>query len=896
MTKKVPQGRLFLIDGNSFCYRAFYAIQGLTNSRGEPTNAIYGFVTMMRKLVEDQRPEFIAVCFDPKGKTFRHERYRDYKAHRKPMPPELVSQIEPIKEFCRISRLAMFEKQGFEADDVIGTLAVRAERQGLEVFIVTGDKDAFQLVNEKVRILQPHKDNLVYDIDGVKRKYDGLGPDKIVEVLALMGDASDNIPGVPGIGEKTAIKLMQRFGSVEGILKNLGEISSEKVRSSLKENEADLRLSLSLATIDTDVEMAIDWGTLRFQAPDDAALLEFFKRYEFRGLMKQFSAVSEEDKSKRDYRVITDPALLKKLAEKLKQSGEFSFDTETTSTDPMRAHLVGMSFAIEPHRAFYVPTASKEHPGPGLPLAEVLRGLKLVLEDAKIGKCGQNIKYDAMVMARHGIELRGVRFDTMIASYLIDPIKRNHNLDDISLEHLNVKKIPVETLIGKGKTRISMAEVPLEKITEYACEDADCVLRLAPVLKRKLAELDLAGLYEKVELPLAGILGKMETNGVALDTVLLGQLSRKTGEEIDGLLQKIHAEAGEEFNVDSPKQLAEILFVKKKIPSMKKTKTGYSTDASVLEKLALSHELPRLVLEYRERAKLRSTYLDALPEMVNPETGCVHTSYHQTTTDTGRLSSSEPNLQNIPVKTEAGRLIRKAFVSRRKTGKILSADYSQIELRILAHFCEEPNLVKAFEEDRDIHAFTATLLYDVREKDVTREMRNVAKTINFSVLYGKTSFGLSQDLQISIQEADAFIRNYFGRYAKVRDFLESQKEQARKAGYLTTILGRRSYFPNLRSSNVALRNYAERAAINAPLQGSAADLIKLAMIRVQGLLESEKSEALMIMQVHDELVFDVPAAGVEALGRMVKKEMEGAYALKVPLKADVAAGDSWYKN
>lgn len=899
MFKGPSKGKLFLVDGHSFCYRAFYAIQGLTNSRGEPTNAIYGFVAMMRKLVGDQKPDFLAVCFDPKGKTFRHEQYKEYKAHRKPMPEDLVAQIEPIKEFCRISRIPMYEKQGFEADDVIGTLALRAEKEGMEVFIVTGDKDAFQLVDDRIKILQPHKDNLVYDREGVKERFDGLGPEKIVEILALMGDASDNIPGVPGIGEKTAIKLMQRFKSVENILKNTEEISSEKVRSSLKENEADLRLSLSLAKIDTNVPVEIDWKALEANEPDEAALLEFFKRYEFRGMIKHLSPQGEGDKGKRDYSIVQNPKELKAFIEKLGKIKAFSFDTETTSSDPMRAVLVGMSFSWEPLTAYYIPTASKEHQGPGLPLEDVLGGLKDILEDPKTAKYGQNIKYDSIVLAQSGVRLSGVIFDTMIASYLVNPVKRNHNLDDISLEYLDVKKIPTESLIGTGKKQITMAEVPLEKISEYACEDADCVFRLAPVLEKKLKEHGLTDLYEKVELPLSEVLAKIEMNGVALDLQYLKQLSDQTGKEIEKLVRDIHKEAGTEFNLDSPKQLADVLFVQKKLPTMKKTKTGFSTDASVLEKLALTYELPKMLLEYRERAKLKSTYLDALPEMVNPATHCVHTSYHQTTTDTGRLSSSDPNLQNIPIKTEAGRLIRKAFIPRERKkikGKILSADYSQIELRILAHFCGDPNLVKAFQEDRDIHAFTATLLYGVKEKDVTRQMRNVAKTINFSVLYGKTGYGLSQDLRISIQEADEFIRNYFDRYAKVREFLDAQKEKAKKEGFLTTILGRRSYFPNLHSNNAQLRNYSERAAINAPLQGSAADLIKLAMIAIQAKLDGENHGALMIMQVHDELVFDVPAGEAEALGRMVKKEMEEAYKLKVPLKADLFIGESWYKD
>lgn len=897
--KTSSRGKLFLIDGNSFCYRAFYAIPTLTNSKGEPTNALFGFVTMTRKLLDEQKPDHLAICFDRKEATFRHEKYKDYKAHRKPMPPELVVQIEPIKEFCRLSNMAIYEKAGYEADDVIGTLAVKGKEEGHQVFIVTGDKDAFQLVDEEIKIFQPHKNDLIYDAAKVRERFSGLGPEKIVDILALMGDASDNIPGVPGIGEKTAIKLVQEFGSVEGLLKNLERLASEKQRQNIQGNIQDLEMSRMLATIDTRVPLEIDWNAIRIQEPDHDRLSEFFKHYEFRGLLRNEAGQGSKHKEKRDYKTILDLKELKKRVDNLKQIKAISFDTETTSADPLLAELVGMSFSCEPLSAYYIPVSSPTHQAKGIPVGEALEALKPVLEDEKIFKYGQNIKYDQIVMSRQNIQIRGIAFDTMIASYLIDPIKRNHNLDDISLEYLNIQKISTESLIGKGKQQISMAEVPLEKIAEYACEDADCVFRLVPILKARLKELGLETLYEKVELPLATVLARMETNGVSLDLEFLKTLSDKAAQEIDELQKKIFKEAGTEFNLDSPKQMADILFVQKKLPTLKKTKTGYSTDASVLEKLALTHEFPRQILEYRERSKLKSTYLDALPEMVNPRTKCVHTSYHQTTTDTGRLSSSEPNLQNIPIKTETGRLIRKAFVPRpraRGKGKILSADYSQIELRVLAHFSEDSNLTKAFEEDRDIHVFTATLLYGVKEKDVTREMRNVAKTINFSIIYGKTSYGLSQDLRISIQEADEFIKNYFARYHRVKEFLDAQREKAKNEGFLTTLLGRRAYFPNIHASNAPLRQYAERAAINAPLQGSAADLIKLAMIEIHKRLGKTESESLMIMQVHDELVFDAPEHETKSLAALVKAGMEDAYRLKVPLKVDIVAGDSWYKN
>lgn len=898
---KHSQGKtLFLIDGNSFCYRAFYAIPALTNSKGEPTNAIYGFITMLRKLIEGQSPDYLAVCFDRKEPTFRHEKYQDYKAHRKPMPEELVRQIEPIKEFCRLSNIALFEKAGYEADDVIGTLAVCGKKEGLRVFIATSDKDAFQLVDDQIKIIQPHKDNLIFDVEKVRERFSGLGPESVVDILALMGDASDNIPGVPGIGEKTAIKLIQEFGSVDNLLKNSEKIPSQKQREKIQENLKDLKLSQELAAIDTAVPLEIRWVDIGMRDADHEALTEFFKRYEFRGLLKETASQNAAEEKGRDYRRIKTDQELKALAETLKKAKAFSFDTETTSSDPMMAELVGMSFSWEPLAAHYVPVScgGKRQEEKFTP-EEALKILRPVLEDPGIRKYGQNIKYDGIVMARAGVHLAGIEFDTMIASYLIDPLKRNHNLDDISLEYLNVKKIPTESLLGKGAGQITMDKVPLDTLTEYACEDADCVFRLVPLLKEKMKKLEIQKLFEDMEMPLAAVLGKMEMNGVALDLPFLKRLSDKAAEEIETLEKDIYQEAGKSFNLDSPKQLAEILFVHLKLPPSKKTKTGYSTDASVLEKLAASYELPRKVLEYRERSKLKSTYLDALPKMVNPETHCVHTSYNQTTTDTGRLSSSDPNLQNIPIRSELGHLVRKAFIPRKRThgkGKILSADYSQIELRLLAHFSEDPNLIRAFEAGRDIHAFTATLLYGVPEAEVTREMRNAAKTINFSIVYGKTSYGLSQDLNISIQEADRFIKDYFARYPRIKDFLEGQKEKARKNGFLTTLLGRRAYFPNIHASNMQLRQYAERAAINAPLQGSAADLIKMAMVAIQARLDKKFNESLMIMQVHDELVFDVPERDMGHLEAVVREEMEKVYKLKVPLQVGIAAGDSWYKD
>ena len=892
-------GTLYLIDGNGFFYRAYYGIQGLTNSRGEPTNALYGFITSVEKLIAAYQPEYLAVCFDRREATFRHDKFEDYKANRKPMPEDLVSQVEPIKEYCRLAGISSFEKAGYEADDLIGTLARCGKEDGLKVVIASSDKDMLQLVQPGIQVLNFHKDQKFYDEAAVRERFEGLGPEQIVDLMALMGDGSDNIPGVPGVGEKTALKLMKQFHSVDKLRQNLDQVASKTQREKLATHDKDLLLSRELATIDCKVECDVDWEAIRWRPVEADSLLPFLKRYEFYSLIRNLEAqtpASQSPMANRNYQTVESLSALDEFEAVLKKQSAFSFDTETTSADSMKAVIVGMSFCWEKENAWYIPISDPSHAGPGIPSTVVLDLLRPILESEKALKYGQNIKYDSIVLKRAGVDLRGIAFDTMIASYLIQPIKRNHNLDDLAMEYLSMKKISTESLLGEGKNQITMDLVPLSQIKDYAAEDADAVWQLVPVLQEKLSQSGLEKLYQETEMPLAEVLGRCEMNGVKINTAFLHELSIRASREIEALEKSIFKTVGSEFNLASPKQLAEALFEKLKLPTDRKTKTGYSTDAAVLEKLARAHPVAAEVLEYREKAKLRSTYLDALPEMVNSETGFVHTSYHQTTTDTGRLSSTEPNLQNIPIKTDTGRLVRKAFISRFPKGKILSADYSQIELRILAHYSGDANLKKAFEEDRDIHAFTATILYGVKEKNVTREMRNAAKTINFSVIYGKTSYGLAGDLGISISEAELFIKNYFDRYPKVHDFLEGQKELARKQGWLTTILGRRSYFPQIHAKNVQLRNYAERAAVNAPLQGSAADLVKIAMIKIDHVLQKEKMKSLMIMQVHDELVFDAPAEEAEQLGKKVVKEMNAAYELKVPLKTDIYFGESWYKE
>ncbi|MBI4398778.1 MAG: DNA polymerase I [Candidatus Omnitrophica bacterium] len=889
------KGALYLIDGNSLCYRSYYAIRHLSNSKGEATNAIYGVVATVRKIVEEEHPDFIAVCFDRKEPTFRHAKFEDYKVHRKPMPDDLIEQMPKIKEVLEAYRFPIFEKAGYEADDILGTLAVRGATEGLEVFIVTGDKDALQLVTSKVKIYNIQKEGLIYDAKKVAERYSGLKPENMIDLMALMGDASDNIPGVPKVGEKTALELVKEFGSLDHLYNNLSAIKKEAIRKSLEENKKLAYLSRELATIDTQVPIDVKISDLQLKPPDGQKLMELFKRFEFRTLMRDIMPTAQAGTEERRYCRQDTLSELKAFVKKLATVKAFAVDTETTSSDPIKASLIGISIAYVEQEACYIPCASSEHAGGGLERGKVLRLLKPILENPNIKKFGQNIKYDYIVFCRHGIQLEGLEFDTMIASYLLHPERARHNLDEISMEHLGVRKIATRELLGTGKKAITMDAVPLERVSEYACEDADCVYRLVNRLRPGLEKDGLVKLFSEVEMPLVEVLARMEMNGVALDSEFLAKLSRRLEKDLLALTGKIYKLSGQEFNINSTKQLAEILFERLKLPVVKKTKTGYSTDVSVLEHLSETHEVPKLLLEYREKTKLKSTYVDALPELVDQE-GLIHTSFNQTVTATGRLSSSEPNLQNIPIRSELGREIRKAFIPRAKSRKIISADYSQIELRLLAHFSEDPNLTQAFQEGLDVHKYTAALLYGVKEENVTRPMRYAAKTVNFSIIYGKTPFGLSKDLGISIGEADLFIQNYFKRYARVKDYLESQKEHARKHGYVKTLLGRRAYFPEINSANATMRQFAERAAINAPLQGSAADLIKQAMIDIDRDLIEQNYQTLMILQVHDELVFDAPGDEVEAISKLIRKRMEQGIRLHVPLEVGLKIGHSWYEE
>ncbi len=891
MSKK----RLFLIDGNSFCYRAYYAIRSLLNSKGQPTNAVYGFTTMLNKIIKDEAPDMLAIAFDMKGPTFRHKKFEEYKSHRKPMPDDLASQLPYIKSMVQAYNIPIYEIEGYEADDVLATLAKKAQEKDIDTFIVTGDKDVLQLVGPRIKVYSTHKEGLIYDAAKVKEVY-GVGPDRITDIMALMGDATDNIPGVKGIGEKTAVELIGEFGNLEGLYKNIDKVKSEARKKMLAENEKEAFLSKELAVLDMDVPIKIDFKDLSLKEPDQERLLELFRELEFKSLLRD---ITPKERLESEYILIDSEKDLDILIKELKSAKEFVFDTETTSEDPVLARLAGLSFSWKEALAYYIgvceaPDGCEKKK---LDTKLVLAKLKDIFEDKEIKKAGQNIKYDYIVLANYGIRVKGIIFDTMVASYLLNPSKLNHNLEDISIEYLGRRMTtPIQELLGKGKNAITMDKVDVDKVCSYSCEDSDVTFRLKGILEKELTKKDLDKLFYDVEIPLIEVLAGMEMDGVSIDSGYLKGLSGEMEKKLDKLTKKIYELAEGEFNINSPKQLSAVLFEKLKLPIIKRTKTGISTDGDVLTKLAAKHPLPEKLLEYRELSKLKSTYVDSLPNLINPDTGKVHTSFNQTVTATGRLSSSGPNLQNIPIKTEEGKKIRKAFIPSGRGNSLLSADYSQIELRVLAHFSDDKHLIKAFKDGLDIHSFTASLVFGVKEKDVTPDMRNMAKTVNFGIIYGMSPYGLSQSLGIDVDKAKEFIDAYFERYPDVRQFIEGLLEEAREKGYVTTILGRRRYVPEINSQDMRMRQFAERIAINTPIQGSAADIIKVAMIAIHEELTKKKLSSKMIMQVHDELVFDVPKDELKEVYNIVKDGMENVIKLKVPIEAHIEAGKNWLEQ
>lgn len=893
-----------LLDGNSFCYRAFYAVRDLRTSKGQPTNAVFGFVTMLERLLKELDPDGVAATFDLKGPTFRHKKYEAYKIQRPPMPDELAAQLPIIKDVVRAYRIPIYELEGYEADDVMATLAARLEKAGHDVLIATGDKDALQLVTRRVKILNPQKENFVYDAAEVKKRF-GVGPERVVDVMSLMGDAVDNIPGVPGIGEKTACKLIAEYGSLEGVYANLDKISGEKLKETLKKHRDDASLSRELATIDASVPIEIRTDDLKRREPDAGALAELFGALEFRSLLKNLPKASEPNAGDRelDYRLVRDAKGFERLKAELAKHRTWAFDFETTGTDPLTAVPIGISFSWREKEAHYVqfapPPGAASLAGPADPPSplrpdECLGSLKGLFEDPSIRKVGQNLKYEIRILGRYGIDLAGVWFDTMVASYCLNPAKPNHNLDDIALEQLGVRITPIEELIGKGRAQIGMQEVAIDKLYRYGCQDSDVALRLARVLGGKLdAEPGVRELFDRIEMPLVKVLAGMETAGVAVDRKLLSELSAEMQRELESITTAIHELAGGPFNINSPKQLAEILFGKLGLRVVKRTKTGASTDVEVLQELSESHPLPKEILKYRELSKLKSTYVDALPLLADPGTGRVHTSFNQTVTATGRLSSSEPNLQNIPVRTAEGRKIRRAFVAGGEGMTLVSADYSQIELRILAHLSEDENLIRAFHEGADIHRYTASLICGVPMDHVTDSMRSSAKTVNFGVLYGMGAFSLAKGLRLSVEAAKDFIKSYFDRYPKVKGYLDGTMEKARRDGYVETLFKRRRYIPDIVSKDPRARSFAERTAINAPIQGTASDVIKIAMLRIDERLRADGYRSRMVLQVHDELLFETPRRELDRLVGMVRAQMQGAVELKVPLSVSIAAGPNW---
>ncbi len=882
---------LYLIDGTAYIHRAYHAIRSLSNSRGLPTNAVFGFARMLIKLMNDRRPEHAVILFDAKGPTFRHEMYEEYKANRPPMAEDMAAQIPYIKEVVDGFRLAVMEMPGFEADDLIGTLAEKAEGAGYDTVIVTGDKDFIQLVSERISIWDPMKDKVI-DPSTVKKEY-GLSPEQMIDVMGLAGDTADNIPGVPGVGMKTAVQLIGEFGSMESLYEHLDRLKSEKQREKLAAARDQAFMSRDLVAIRRDAPVALAPDAFRVPEPDRGALFTLFSELEFRQLQQEYQV--QEPPPEKEYRTIYDEDALCALVEQLADAGRFALDTETTSENPMRAELVGLSFSVRSHQAVYIPCGHRYIGAPvQLSRKLILDRLRLLLENRSIPKVGQNIKYDWIVLARHGISLSGETFDTMVASYLINPTKRAHNLDQIAMDFLGYKTTTYQEVAGKGMGVKDFSEVEVETAAPYACEDADITLMAGDVLRGRVEDIGLSELMEKVEMPLVPVLVGMEMRGIRVDTGMLRDLSKSFERQLDALEGSIHALAGEAFNINSSQQLSRVLFEKLQLPTQKKTKkkTGYSTDVDVLTALAEEHELPAMILRHRSLAKLKSTYTDALIGLVHPDTGRIHTSFNQTMTATGRLSSSDPNLQNIPIRTEEGRRIRQAFLPE-EGWALLSADYSQVELRILAHLSEDPTLIDAFLKEEDIHTRTASEVFNVAPDQVTPELRRQAKAINFGIVYGMSPFGLSQQLGISQKMAKTYIDHYFSRYPGVRAFLDRTVELARGAGRTSTLMGRIRLLPEIGSSNHNQRQFAERTAINTPIQGTAADLLKVSMIRIDERLRRERRRAAMLLTVHDELVFEVPPGEIEAVRKLVKEEMEGVQDLKAPLKVNLAQGQNW---
>ncbi len=907
-----------IVDAMAMAYRAYFAFinRPLTTKSGEPTSAIYGFVTQLIKVLEDHKPDYIAVATDSKEKTFRHEKYKEYKATREEMPEDMIPQIGRIKQIVELMNIPLYIKPGYEADDIIGTAVKLAEKKGMESFAITPDKDYMQLVTQKVKIARPGRGSdevIIYDVAKVKEAY-GFEPKQMIDYLALVGDSSDNIPGVKGVGEKTATPLIQQFGSIENLYKKIDKVERESVKKKLLENKENAFLSKDLATIHCSVPMEFDFDKAKFEKPDFDKLREVFVELEFKNLFTRLLKIYETDKveeikeeelhdsnkfdkSKIKYKLVTSIKDANALAEKLKKEKIFAFDTETDSLDQFDLRIVGASFSSKAGEGYFVAIdpGQKKKFSDGkerLKVDDFVKIFKSILEDKKIKKVCQNGKYDIGVMRGLGIKVENFYFDTMVASYIIDADQK-HGMDDLSEKYLNYKPISLKELLGQKIDPKKIYEVDADELSDYAAEDADITFQLYEVLEKEIKKEKLERIAYEVDFPLVRVLEEIEYEGIRIDKATLDKFSKELQKMIDSYTKKIYKSAGEEFNISSPKQLQVILYEKLGLTSGRKTKTGYSTDARALENLRGSHEIVDMILDYRQATKLKSTYTDSLPNLINPKTGRVHTDFNQTIAATGRLSSINPNLQNIPIRTEMGKEIRKAFVPRDKDFVLLSADYSQIELRLLAAICKDPGLIKAFKSGEDIHRSTAALVFMVDPEDVTPDMRRKAKEVNFGILYGIGPFGLKTRLGITQSHAKEIIETYFKTFKKVRNYMDDSVKKAKENGYSETILGRRRYLKNINSNNRVVRQFEERVAINMPIQGTAADMIKIAMINIQKELEKRRAKTKMVLQVHDELLFDAHKDEVDDIRPVIKKLMENAIPLDVPIVVDTGIGDNW---
>ena len=896
---------LVLLDGNAIVHRAFHALPPLTVSKtGEMVSAVYGFALILLKAINELKPTHYAIAFDKKAPTFRHQMFAQYKAQRPPTPDELVNQLGRVRQLVEAFHIPIFELEGYEADDVLGTLSQQASRQDIDTIIVTGDADAMQLVSPRVKLLYPRprrafSNTMLYDEAAVSQKY-GIKPEHIADFKGLVGDPSDNIPGVPGIGEKTAVRLIQQFGTVEQIYDHIDEVTPPKLQGLLRQNEALARQSKELATIVTQVPLTLKLDDCQISHYDRHQVAELFRELEFASLLPKLPEVEAPKASpqvkikpppEKDYHIVNTTSAFDELLNRLSAAKSFAFDLETTSLNVMLAQLVGISLSPAPGEAYYIPVG---HVGWGqveqLPLDQVINGLKSRLEDATLAKLAHNSNYDMTVLAEYGVTVNNLTFDTMLAAYLLG--EKSLSLKALAFSKLGIEMTPISDLIGSGAKQLSMSQVEVKQAADYSCADADITGQLAELLSPELHQQGLWQLFSEVELPLVPVLVSMERNGVALDIELMRQMSHRLGEQLLKLETEIYNSVGHRFNINSPQQLSFVLFEELKLPPARKTKGGYSTGAAVLEELRGVHPIIEFILDYRQLAKLKSTYIDALPGLINPKTGRVHTSFNQTRTATGRLSSSEPNLQNIPIRGELGREIRQAFIAP-PGSCLLAGDYSQIDLRVLAHLSQDSSLLNAFRRDEDIHTATASQLFGVGASKVTPDMRRLAKTVNFGVIYGMSDYGLEQATELSREEAAQFITSYFEKYPGIKQYLESTKQQARESGYVQTLLGRKRFIPEINSPNRQVREAAERMAINMPVQGTSADIIKVAMVNLYREMEKRQLKSKLLLQVHDELIFEVPREELEAMRQLVPQIMSTALALSVPLKVDIKTGNNW---